>query len=348
MAVYFITGALGSGKSLIAISKIQEKLVKGLPVATNLNLNLHYMPSVGRNAKKTRVYRLPDKPLLEDFKLIGLGNKEKDESKNGLIVLDECGTWLNTRTWNDKSRQPVLDWFLHARKLGWDILFLVQSISLVDKQARDALAEHIVYCRRFDRLPIPFIGFFINLILGIKISPPKIHLGIVKYGDSLNAPIVDRWIYRGTDLYSAYDTNQIFSSDYDNGTFSLLPPYFTHGIKNKNRSLKEIMRLTKIYLKRFSKFRLVMLGVLLGLGISYLYLHYKPDFIPSENTQSNLSNLKIKYSKLIGNDYSIKFEDKNGYEVDSKELILKGFKLEIINSCRIRVYKGSENAIIIC
>nr|WP_250114634.1 zonular occludens toxin domain-containing protein [Escherichia coli] len=26
----------------------------------------------------------------------------------------------------DKDRQPVIDWFLHARKLGWDIIFLIQ------------------------------------------------------------------------------------------------------------------------------------------------------------------------------------------------------------------------------
>ena len=30
----------------------------------------------------------------------------------------------------------------------------------MDKQARLALAEHVVYCRRSDKLSIPFIGFF--------------------------------------------------------------------------------------------------------------------------------------------------------------------------------------------
>lgn len=138
MAVYFVTGSLGSGKSLISVSKIQDKLAKGCPVATNLELRLFNMPRVGKMARKTRVYRLPDKPSVQDLEIIGRGNQTYDESRNGLLVLDECGTWLNTRTWNDKSRQPVLDWFLHARKLGWDIIFLVQNISLVDKQAREA------------------------------------------------------------------------------------------------------------------------------------------------------------------------------------------------------------------
>ncbi len=122
---------------------------------------------------------------LFDLNAIGRGNKTYDEKLNGLLVLDECGTWLNTRSWNDKSRQPVLDWFLHARKLGWDIIFLVQNISLVDKQAREALAEHVVYCRRLDRFAIPLIGSLLSIIFGAKISAPKIHLGIVKYGDNI-------------------------------------------------------------------------------------------------------------------------------------------------------------------
>nr|WP_240297107.1 zonular occludens toxin domain-containing protein [Escherichia coli] len=58
----------------------------------------------------------------------------------------------------DKDRQPVIDWFLHARKLGWDIIFLIQDISIMDKQARLALAEHVVYCRRSDKLNIPLLA----------------------------------------------------------------------------------------------------------------------------------------------------------------------------------------------
>ncbi|WP_337223689.1 zonular occludens toxin domain-containing protein, partial [Escherichia coli] len=134
MAVYVVTGKLGSGKTLVSVSRIQERLAKGCPVATNLDLKLHNMPTVGRYAKKTRVIRIPDKPSLNDLLAIGTGNTSYDESRNGLLVLDECGTWFNSRSWGDKDRQPVIDWFLHARKLGWDIIFLIQDISIMDKQ----------------------------------------------------------------------------------------------------------------------------------------------------------------------------------------------------------------------
>lgn len=73
MAVHVVTGKLGSGKTLVSVSRIQERLAKGCPVATNLDLKLHNMPMVGRYAKKTRVIRIPDKPSLNDLLAIGIG-----------------------------------------------------------------------------------------------------------------------------------------------------------------------------------------------------------------------------------------------------------------------------------
>lgn len=350
MAVYFVTGSLGSGKSLISVSKIQDKLTKGCPVATNLELRLFNMPRVGKMAKKTRVYRLPDKPTIHDLEIIGRGNHSYDESLNGLLVLDECGTWLNTRTWNDKSRQPVLDWFLHARKLGWDIIFLVQNISLVDKQAREALAEHVVYCRRLDRLTIPFVGTLFSLIVGGKMPMPKIHLGIVKYGDSQHSPVVERWLYRGTDLYYAYDTKQQFSSFYDKGVYSVLPPYLTHGRYHQSLTVKKIMRLTRIYLKRFARFRLLILGACLGGGITYSVLNAQSNSMPpgALSGTNAVSELKIKSFKRFGAESQILFIQKDGQVIDSAILVNRGYNIEVISSCKMRIYRGAENAVVTC
>ncbi|EMZ8295418.1 hypothetical protein ABE991_004869, partial [Escherichia coli] len=253
MAVHVVTGKLGSGKTLVSVSRIQERLAKGCPVATNLDLKLHNIPMVGRYAKKTRVIRVPDKPSLNDLLAIGIGNTSYDESRNGLLVLDECGTWFNSRSWGDKDRQPVIDWFLHARKLGWDIIFLIQDISIMDKQARLALAEHVVYCRRSDKLNIPFIGSIMNLVSGARFSLPKVHFGIVKYGDNVNSITVDKWIYTGKSLYSAYNTKQVFTDNYPHGAYSLLPPFITHGQFSVHKGLNYYMRLTKIYFRKSNR-----------------------------------------------------------------------------------------------
>ncbi|WP_324293838.1 zonular occludens toxin domain-containing protein, partial [Vibrio parahaemolyticus] len=54
-SVYFVTGKLGSGKTLTAVGKIREAFMRGVPVATNLDINLKEM--LGRNKRNTRLYR---------------------------------------------------------------------------------------------------------------------------------------------------------------------------------------------------------------------------------------------------------------------------------------------------
>ena len=266
MAVYFVTGKLGSGKTLSAVGRIRDYLAQGRPVATNLDIDL--VKLCGPKAKTPVLYRLPDKPALIDLQAIGSGNLSYDESRNGLVVLDECGTWFNSRTWGDKERQSIINWFLHARKLGWDIIFIVQSIAIVDKQARLTLAEHVVYCRRLDKITIPFISPISKLLTGKPLRLPRIHMAIVKYGDQPTSLTVDRWFYLGRDLYSAYDTKQAFSDFYDKATHQLFTPWTTHGRHMVPMNAENIMRLSKIYWKRFNRPALGGLAFAAGIALA--------------------------------------------------------------------------------
>ncbi|MEQ5183815.1 zonular occludens toxin domain-containing protein [Providencia alcalifaciens] len=346
MAVYFVTGKLGSGKSLIAVGKIQDKITKGLKVATNLDLKLQNMPRVGKFAKSPRVLRIPDKPNIDDLNAIGIGNHSYDESLNGLLVLDECGTWFNTRTWNDKSRQPVIDWFLHARKKGWDIIFLVQDLSLIDKQARESLAEHVVYCRRMDKLTLPLIGALFSVFTGSKLPLPKIHLGIVKYGDTNTSPVVERWVYRGTDLYWSYDTKQEFSSFYTSGVYSYLPPYLSHGRYFKRLTWKQKMKLTRVYLRKYSRITLFILGALSGI---FFTKYNTPSITLSKNEPIiDFSEFKITSSSHYGDSFYYTIKDNQNTIYSSTELNNKGYKLIYLNSCRMKLIKGGYHAFITC
>lgn len=224
MSVYFVTGKLGAGKTLCAVGRIRDYLLKGRLVATNLDINIDKMI---RRESNHFYYRLPDKPTVEDLDHLPSGNESYDESLNGLLVFDECGTWFNSRNWNDKGRKALIDWFLHARKKGWDIIFIVQDISIVDKQARDSLCEMLVTCKRLDRFKVPFIGSFFKLF-GVTLNGPRIHTARVLYGDNVQGMKIDRWTYRGTDLYAAYDTKQCFT-DSGPGLYCSLSPFLLFG-----------------------------------------------------------------------------------------------------------------------
>lgn len=235
MSSYVITGTLGSGKSVVAVGRIFDYLLQGRKVATNLDI----FPTGYLDPKSKRtLLRLPDKPTLPDLQLIGEGcesvsydengSPQYSEDQHGLLVLDELGTWFNCRNWQDKTRQPLLEWFTNARKLGWDTLFIIQDIDALDGQLRGQLAEHLVICKRLDRVKIPFLGSLLQQF-GLKGTFPKVHRGHVHYGDTEAAMIVEKWTYIGRQFYSAYNTKQKFSSYYNSGVYSVLSPWHTKG-----------------------------------------------------------------------------------------------------------------------
>lgn len=223
MSDYLVQGKKGSGKSLSCVGRIRDALMQGRPVATNLDIYMeHLLPP---HMKNVRCIRLPDRPTRADLDALGTGNDDKsDESKNGLIVLDEVSTFLNARQWGDKGRQAVLDYFAHTRKLGWDTYFLCQGQNQIDKQLREALTEYNVTCRRMDKLKIP--------VLGIKL--PRVHVAFVKYGHNIHDMIAERWIYRGNNLFQAYNTRQIFHETNDFAIHSYLPPWHLGGYAHRS------------------------------------------------------------------------------------------------------------------
>ena len=264
MAFYIITGKLRSGKSLIATAKMRDYLLAGRRVATNFDLYVENMLPV--DMQKCDLTRLPDLPSADDLEALGQGSTGKyDEHQFGLIVLDEGSGNFNAREWADKGRQRMIDWLKHSGKLRWDVYIIVQSASMLDKQIREAFGEHLVTCKRMDRLSFPFIGPVLKLI-GVNLKPPKVHVAVVRYGMGPNDPVVNRWFYRGTNLYAAYNTEQKFDRDTMYGNACYLSPYQVKGqYMNKFQIAKSIAA------------GYILGAFLLGLSISsvYAWWHYK-------------------------------------------------------------------------
>lgn len=221
MADYLVTGKKGNGKSLVCVGRIRDALMDARPVATNLDLRLEKLLPL--RLRNTRAIRLPDKPTRADLDALGKGNESYDESRNGVLVLDEMATWLNARTYQDRDRQGVLEWLAFSRKLGWDTYLICQNANQIDKQVREALCEYHVICRRLDRLKIPFV----------PLRFPRIHVAFVKFGMDRDSMMSERWVYRGNDLFKGYDTKQVFRSEYDSGVYSYLPPWHLEGWRAK-------------------------------------------------------------------------------------------------------------------
>jgi len=202
MPITAVTGKVGSGKNLYAIQRIVEYAFQGRRVVANFRVDLRPLQPMlqrllGRDCPS--VEHLPGRPTYDDLRRLGKGGPR--EHRSGLLVLDECGPLFNARSWQDKDRAQVIDWFLHSRKLAWDCLLIVQNIGLVDKQIRIAVIESLVTLKRLDRMRI----------LGLPL--PRVHLAVERYGTEPAAPVAQRTVFRGSRYFKAYDTTELLGED---------------------------------------------------------------------------------------------------------------------------------------
>lgn len=354
MSVYIVTGKLGNGKTLVTVGRIRDAIRAGCRVATNLDINLKEM--FHRQAKNIDLMRIPDKPTIHDLNAIGKGydGHEYDESKFGLLVLDECGTWFNSRNWQDKSRKEVNDWFLHARKLGWHVYIIIQDISMLDSQARDAIGELLVTCKRLDKLRVPLVGGLIKTLTGFNPTMPRIHRAKVTYADGL---ISDVWVYRGNALFRCYDTRQSFIQNYPHGTHSILPPWHTHGRFAITMTWRNIMRITKIYWKRFASPVSLATGLLLGAFAMLINQHpviasvhhpanlehapLEPQSIPdlAQGDKNPFSGLQIYLVGEFANEllFQVHWPDRSFLSIKESELVALGFEVARVGNSIAKV-----------
>lgn len=200
-----LTGKRGEGKTLIATMLAKRYLSQNRPIATNVNFNLDKMVSP---LNKTHIYRLPDAPSSSDLKSLPVANAGYDESKNGLLLLDEASGFLNSHDWRDNDTKQIRFWLAQSRKDGWDLLFLAQDQKQIDAQIRNSLFELHGIARNMSKVGIPVLSFLFQWFFNVKLRMPAMHVFTQRYGFGLNAAMANTEMIRGGDLYDAYDTKQ--------------------------------------------------------------------------------------------------------------------------------------------
>lgn len=204
-------GKLGTGKSKFSVYVMRQALAFNRRIACNFPVDIgKLLPAFHRIS----YVELPARPKLRDLEALGHGNPESyDEEKNGVLVLDELAVWLNSRNFQEKDRADVLHWLVHSRKFGWDVYFLCQNPMQIDRQVRESLLEYSVRMKALDKVRLPMIGYGLQL-LGMRGTYPRgTHSAVIKLGFDQQSPLVDRIIFKGTDLHECYDTRHVFAED---------------------------------------------------------------------------------------------------------------------------------------
>jgi hypothetical protein len=218
-----LTGKPGEGKGLSAVHLMRKYLNEGRMVATNMDIKPWLMTAP---FNQTRCYRVPDIPTKESLESLPLGNPSLEwlpgeskpsikpgssysENDHGLLVLDECSVFLNSRKWQGHDREGLLHWLAHHRKYGWDLLLIAQGIDQVDKQVRTSICDLFATTKDLSKVEIPFLSAISKTLFGMPLKFPPIRVYSCRYGYHQGAQLSESRTYRGDGLYQLYDTLQI-------------------------------------------------------------------------------------------------------------------------------------------
>jgi hypothetical protein len=148
MAIHFISGKPGGGKTLYSLKLILEELIHGSRlVVTNVSLKLPELNEFIQTRHPraavdlfSRVRILSEEECSEFWKF---RHREGTEDLGAFIVLDELHLFFNARKWMDTG-EDCLHYLSQHRKLGDDVLCVTQHVENVDKQFRSVAQDFTV------------------------------------------------------------------------------------------------------------------------------------------------------------------------------------------------------------
>ena len=201
--IYVITGKIGGGKSLLALTKILEHLSKGGCVFSNFTFNLAAIDTYMRKHFRRRL--VANQLNYHDFEV-------EPEFQNAvffgvpelpvLVICDEAQLYFNqAESARLQSRMMRLVSFLtQSRKCSVDVIFVTQHDTTIWAQLRhQALFGY--KCRDMRVVTLPFVGQIASL-----------GLCWVKF-DILSGEIMERGrTPLSKELFGLYDTRQMYDS----------------------------------------------------------------------------------------------------------------------------------------
>lgn len=206
------TGFIGSGKSYHAVRrgtliadapagkrwvvanfpiKKRKKFIAKLPIIKNRIKNKY--------VESRWIYKDNDELSPEYLVQLSMDMGWYGNEGSALLIIDEAGIMFNSRDWNvrPQQRKEWIQFLTQSRKLGYDVIFIVQDARMIDRQIRN-LAEYEVQHKKLNRW-----GLFKFL--------PFTLFAAIKFWNGLRnlRGSVEFFIYRKS-IAERYDTKALF------------------------------------------------------------------------------------------------------------------------------------------
>ena len=126
--------------------------------------------------------------------------------KQTLLIIDECQTMFNSRSWNQKGRSAWVIFFTQHRKFGYTVILVSQHKDLIDKQIRH-IFQHDYEHRNVKNFKV--FGWFLAMLCGGNLFFIPVKSMDTGKKDHTEVMLASKKYYRLYDSYKIFDTKTL-------------------------------------------------------------------------------------------------------------------------------------------
>lgn len=215
--IYFYSGRPGSGKSLHCAKMIDQYHRRGRNVICNFEVNQDFLKK--KKCKKNDVLNdyalvkeVSNAELTVDF-LMDFADKYHKRNSRGqiiekqtLLIIDECQTMFNSRSWNQKGRSAWVIFFTQHRKFGYTVILVSQHKDLIDKQIRH-IFQHDYEHRNVKNFKV--FGWLLATLCGGNLFFIPVKSMDTGKKDHTEVMLASKKYYKLYDSYKIFDTKTL-------------------------------------------------------------------------------------------------------------------------------------------
>lgn len=209
--VWGISGNLGGGKSLTAVSMLVDALSRGWFVVTNMDLNHDTLSAYLGYDSRQMVLRV-DMDETDPLSWPAGSPRGSGGKKRVVVVLDEVAEWFDQYSGSSQQVRGFLSWLRHSSKRGQDVILIVQRKEYLAKSLRILVARW-VWCEDLAVWRVPVLRIRLPFCGGLVMRNVSDRLGnCLKYLDCVSKSFYGRFYSTSQCLVSKAGEAEVYGT----------------------------------------------------------------------------------------------------------------------------------------